>query len=168
MKILLFLSIFIFSFGYKLITFNIQEAQKLNNLGFLCNLKDKNYVCLQSKNIKELKKIQNMLLVTFNIQTKIINDSSKKSLLKNKKHNNKNNFCIQVDSFKNFKNAKFMYQKLNKYPFARIEKINNFYVLRIGEGNLKSIDKIHIKIKGIVRKCDIIPKRIIISNFKFK
>ena len=77
----------------------------------------------------------------------------------------KHGYCIQVESFKGPISAKRVYQKYKSYPLARVEKIGSFYVLRVGEGNFKTIRKMASNINGLVRKCDIIPQRIIIDNF---
>ena len=163
MRFLIFFIAFVFLFSYDLIIFNKIDKNKLENMGFLCNKKDKYYVCLSSDDIEGIKKIQS-LLRKFSINSIILPNRSTKQ---NKQYNR--NFCIQIMSFKNFNNAKRAFLLYKNYSFARLENINGFYTLRIGEGSYKEIIHLKSKIKkGIVRKCKIVPKRIIFSNFKIK
>ena len=196
MKLILLFITFVLSFGYELVVNNSQDAQKLENIGFSCNKQAGFYVCLISKDLNELKRIQDFLNTKFNIQTKIsedINQSGSKvsgykkiknnkisnsvynktlNLQTNIKVNSKENihlkrhgYCIQISSFKNLKNAEKVYYKYKSYPLSRIEKIGNFYVLRLGEGSFKTIKNMAFHLKGIIRKCDIVPQRIVKSNF---
>lgn len=83
-----------------------------------------------------------------------------------------NIYSIQILSTKNINYAKNEFKKVSKLPFTRIEKINSYYVLRVGEARSKK------KLKSLLKKirkvykdasiciADIISDRIIISNFQ--
>ena len=81
-------------------------------------------------------------------------------------------YSIQVISTKSIKEAKSYYEKFKEYPFTRVEKINNYFVLRVGiSKTVKSLKDILKKVKKIkkdafVRTVYILPDRIIISNFR--
>ena len=183
MKFLLFFIIFVFSMGYELGVNNLKDAKKLDDLGFECNKQNTFYVCLGSNDLNELQRIQSFVYLKFKINTMILKDKNNSNLkivksvpdkkiktaasqLKVKNNIPKHGYCIQIEAFKGPVTAKRVYFKYKSYPFARVEKIGNFYVLRVGEGDFKTIKKMNLN--GLVRKCDIIPQRIIIDNFNIK
>jgi len=177
MKFLILFFSIVFGFSYDLIVLNKTDSVKLNNIGFVCSKKNSVYVCLSSNDINELKRIKDFLKVKFNINSQITNNSStfvkkhnSRKTTHSKKYRYVNNstgkYCIQAGSFKYLSNAKTSFKSYKKYPLARIEKIGNFYTLRIGEGSYKEIKALRYQInKGVIKKCDLIPSRIFVSNF---
>jgi len=177
--LILFISV-ILSFSYELIVLNKKESEKLNTIGFNCSKKDKVYSCLESNDINELKRIKEFLKTKFKINAQIVSDIKKvqyqkvpksksisvsKKTSKPKKINPNGGYCIQVGSFKELKNAKKVFNRYKNLPLVRIENIGGFYVLRIGEGNYNEIKSLSTKVKGVVRKCNLVLKNVLISNF---
>jgi hypothetical protein len=81
-------------------------------------------------------------------------------------------YSIQILSTKSLDEAKEYYEKFKNYPYARVEKIGKYYVLRIGNSktvkNLKPLLKEVEKLKkdAFIRIADILPDRIIVANFE--
>lgn len=182
----IYLTFFIIStaFAYNLVVSSKENSEKLENIGFVCEEKYNKYVCLSSPDLDELKKVKDFLLDRFHINAEIVTDLKKyqnhniKPIKRNKisttkqakilkKVKSHSNYCIQLMSFKNFNNAKKVFNWYKQYPFTRVEKIEGFYVVRVGEGNFDDINELKkILKKGIVRKCDLKYDRIILSNFE--
>jgi len=160
MKIFIFFVAVIFGFSYELVVSNEFDKNKLEDFGFICSKKKNLYVCLSSNNVKDLMKIKSFLKTKFNINCEIIDDNSFKKISLPQR-----NYCIQVGSFKYIENAKKMFQKYKNLPFARIEKIRDFYSVRIGFNTRKNIIPFLKKVNGIVKECSLLPDRIVISNF---
>ena len=136
------------------------DYQKLHNLGAEC-VKQKNgyYLCYKSDDKFQLKRFVNFAKQN-GVDAKIVNILNKDLI---------NVYSIQILSTKNKKQAKKYFQKYKNYPYARIEKIGDYYTIRIGASknkkNLKSLlKKLNIK-NAFVRKADIKLNRIIDSNF---
>jgi len=172
-KILMFLMVAVFSFSYDLMVLNKKDSNILKNIGFNCVKQNENYVCLSSNNIDELKRVKEFLKSRFNINTLISNNEyipvknkspKQLSVYKFPKKIN-GNYCIQISSFKNLNIGKKLFEHYKKFPFARIEKIGNFYTLRVGEGSYSNIKNLTKNVNGFLRKCNIIPQRIVMSNF---
>ena len=180
MKFLLIFVMMIFSFSYNLIVLNNEDKEKLNSIGFVCSKKNNVYVCLSSNDLNELKRIKEFLKTKLDISSQIVGDVSnftsskkvrKKLKVKSVKTETintsiKNGYCIQVGSFKHLNNAKYEFNRYKKFPFVRIEKIGKFYTLRIGEDSYEGVKSLNKYINGIVKKCDLIPSRILLSNFE--
>ncbi|EDM23462.1 tetratricopeptide repeat protein [Caminibacter mediatlanticus] len=82
----------------------------------------------------------------------------------------KTGYCIQALSSKN---KELLIKKFkDNFPYARIEKIGSFYVIRFfQEENIKDLKSVLPDIKkeyksAFIRKCDYIPQRIIYPNQK--
>lgn len=180
MRIFLFLMCFILGFGYELSVNNQKDAQKLENIGFSCNKQNGLYLCLGSNDLNELRRIQDFLKTKFNIKTEILKDindvpiekkiTSTTSKRVEKKFSEENlsiaksGYCIQLGTFRRLKSAKELYSKYKNHALTRIEKIGPYYVVRSGEGSFRQMKNLTYNLKGIVKRCDIIPQRIIISN----
>ena len=182
MRFLIIFFMVIFGFSYNLIVLNDEDKEKLNSIGFVCNKKDNVYVCLSSNDLNELKRIKEFLKTKLDINSQIVGDTfdspSPKKIEKKvkvkpvKKFANivktsiKSGYCIQAGSFRHLNNAKYTFNRYKNFPFARIEKIGNFYTLRIGEGDYKEVKALNKNVNGIIKKCDLIPSRIVVSNFE--
>lgn len=83
-----------------------------------------------------------------------------------------NVYSIQILSSKKVDDVKKEFNKVSKFPFARVEKVGKYYVLRIGNANsVKKLKPLLKKIKksyksAFIRVADILSKRIILSNFQ--
>ena len=189
-KFWLLLLSFVFIFGYSLGVKDIKSKNLLEEKGFNCKKSEGFYICATSKDINYLLRIKNFLKNSYKIDTLIINNnlSFKKKINTNVKKNNFSTnklspssgyssiqktsaYCIQVLSSQNLNASKKNFNLFKNLPFTRIEKIGNFYVLRIGESSFQSVKALLPSVKNyykkaFVRKCDLIPSRIIISNFK--
>jgi len=170
--------IFLFSnlFGYALVVNSKEDAKKMQKIGIECRF-DKNndfYVCTYSDDINQLRRVKDFLKSQYDIKAYITSSSMdsfslskefkkpQKSSVKNKKLL-KSGYCIQVISSK--KSLDNIFEKYKNFPYARIEKINGFYVLRVGEGSYSEVKNLNKKIGGFIRKCDIVPQRIVKANF---
>ena len=166
MKFLILFIAAVLSFSYELMVLTEKDSQTLKNIGFSCEKKENGFKCLSSNDINEIKRVKEFLKAKFNINSRIINngfsDSSQKSDSVKKINGN---YCIQVFSLKNLNRGKRRFKLYKDFPFARIEKIGDFYTLRVGQGKYKEIKRLNNKIKGLIRKCNISPQRIIVSNF---
>jgi len=107
-----------------------------------------------------------------NLQPKNVSkEISKKRIVKNVV---KTGYCIQVVSAKRSEGLLKIFEETKNLPLSRIEKIGPYFVLRVGEGKSeKELQTILKKTKKInknafIRKCDLIPQRIIKSNFNLK
>ena len=84
----------------------------------------------------------------------------------------KNVYSIQILTTKDINQAKKVYKKFSKYPYVRIEKINQYYELRVGKTNLvKKLNPLLKIIKkdykdAFIRIADIIPNRTVVANFE--
>lgn len=84
----------------------------------------------------------------------------------------KNVYSIQILTTKDINQAKKVYKKFSKYPYVRIEKINQYYALRVGKTNLvKKLNPLLKIIKkdykdAFIRIADIIPNRTVVANFE--
>jgi len=174
MKFLIFVLMAIFSFSYDLTVLDKKDSEILKNIGFNCVKKNTIFVCFSSNNINELKRVQDFLKVKFNVNTFILNENNslknKSSKKRPKIHYTKNNhkYCIQISSFKDLKIGKKQFNTYRKFPFTRIEKIGEFYTLRVGEGSYKNIKNLEREVGGLLRRCDINPNNIVMSNFNIK
>ena len=175
MRIAPFLLSFNFLFAYNLVVYSQKDAIRLNEIGFICQEKNKKYICLDSNDLDELKRIRDFLANKFNITTYIENSNQKSKSIKKivktvkttkseKEGKLETFYSIQLGSFRYLENAKKVYEKAKSYPFARIEKIGEYYVVRIEKA--KNRDDLKFKNLGMVKKCYIIKDRIIESNFK--
>ena len=188
-KIWLLLLSFVFIFGYSLGVKDIKSKNMLEKKGYNCIKSEGFYICATSNDINYLLRIKNFLKNSYKIDTLIINNnlSFKKKINTNVKKSNFNTtnlpsssnssaqktsgYCIQVLSSQNLNATKKIFNVFKNLPFTRIEKIGNFYVLRIGESSFQSVKALLPSVKNhyknaFVRKCYLIPSRIIISNFK--
>lgn len=163
----LVLLIFHFLFGYGLAVKSSKDYKILKSMGIKCDIKNNMYLCAESDDKNRLLKIQRYLKENLGIDSVILNEI-------HQNENIKNGYCIQVSSSKSEKDLEKLFNELKIYPFSRVEKIGSFYVLRVGESSKKSeLNKILNKIKKLkkdafVRKCDLIPKRIIKGGFTKK
>jgi len=88
----------------------------------------------------------------------------------------KTGYCIQVISSKKYSFIKKRFDFFKNYPFARIEKIGKYYVLRVAQNeNPDALKSLYKKIKSkwkssFLRKCDFITSRIVFpkGNFSYK
>ncbi len=189
--------IFNLLFGYELIVKNEKDVKVLNDLGVKCEKIANGFVCAQSPDKMQLKRLQYYLKNNLSITSEIVgvqeklSDASKpvmsvkpvksaadiktpKKVAKNSKTLIKTGYCIQVVSARKSQGLLEIFGKTKNLPLSRIEKIGPYYVLRIGEektkdalkGILASAKKINKN--AYIRKCDLIPQRIIKSNFKLK
>jgi len=174
MRFLILFIMVVSAFSYELAVLNKKESEKLGSVGFSCEKRENMYVCFSSDDMKELKRVKDFLKVKFNINARILNKKttvSKSVKVPQKRELPKSvtgNYCIQILSFKNLETGKKRFEFYKKFPFARVEKIGGFYVLRIGEGNYRNIERLKKRVDGMVRKCDLKPERIILSNFDVK
>jgi len=82
----------------------------------------------------------------------------------------KSGYCIQIISSDRLKKMEKIFQNIH-LPLSRIEKIGGYYVIRAGESrHVKSLkpflqDAKKINKSAYIRKCDLIPQRIIRKNF---
>ncbi|MEO1928346.1 MAG: cellulose synthase subunit BcsC-related outer membrane protein [Nautiliaceae bacterium] len=182
-KVVLLICVIVELFAYSLVVNDKSDANKLKKAGMNCVL-DKNnnyYRCATSNDIAQLKRIQQYIAKTYKINAFIAQDSDtanmvdvKKITSPLKKRSNKKlkttdikktGWCLQISSSTSKNSILRIFKKYRDYPLARVEKIGGYYVLRIGEGSYSDIISLKDEInKGIVRKCDYIPQRIVISN----
>ena len=168
-KGLIFLLLFNIIFAYKLVVKSDKDYELLKTLGVECKKTQNTYVCVESNDKQKLENLKKYLQNNVGIKTYIVSDTTNPT-------NNliKTGYCIQVLSSKKASGLDDFFEKLKNLPYSRIEKIGNYFVLRIGESpkthQLKSILKEVKKIKkdAFIRKCDLIPKRIIKSNFELQ
>ncbi|WP_457561629.1 tetratricopeptide repeat protein [Caminibacter pacificus] len=189
--------IFNLLFGYELIVKNEKDVKVLNDLGVKCEKIANGFVCAKSPDKMQLKRLQYYLKNNLSIVSEIVgvqeklSDASKpvmsvkpvksaadiktpKKVAKNSKTLIKTGYCIQVVSARKSQGLLEIFDKTKNLPLSRIEKIGPYYVLRIGEEkNENALQSVLQKAKKInknayIRKCDLIPQRIIKSNFKPK
>ena len=195
MRVFFLLFLFKSLFAYYLVVNTQDEADKLKQIGIDCkfNNYEQYYVCAQSDDLEQLKRVKRYIGLNYSISTYIVkNDTefSQKTVAKENRTQNENNkitkisekkeneislyppvksgYCIQVAASKS-KNAMLkMFEKYADYPYARVEKIGSYYVLRVGESNkYKDIKSLKNRIgKGFVRKCDYKLQRIVKSKKK--
>jgi len=176
----LLLLIFNLLFGYELIIKNKNDYQMLKNLGVQCIEQDDVYICVKSDNKAKLESLKKYLKDNLGVHAEVVDLSLEKIAPKTdnktelKKPPVKSGYCIQVLSSTKLAGFDDFFEKLKNIPYSRIEKIGNYFVLRVGEESsaqkLKSILSKVKKVKkdAFIRKCDIIPERIIKSNFVLK
>ena len=178
MRFFIFFLTSVLLFSYDLIVTSKKDMNKLSEIGFVCQPKNSIYVCLSSNDLNELKRIKDFLKNKFNIKVQILQEESKpKNIViskkisnENKKFNNnlelkKTGYCIQVGSFRDLRNAKIEFLHYKNFPFTRVEKIGSFFTVRVGEGDYNDIKELNNQLNGVIKKCDLIPQRIVISNF---
>ena len=167
--IVLTLLFFNLLFSYSLAVKTQKDAKILEqkyNLSCKQN-KDGFYICATSPDINQLLQLKDYFKKE-NIKAYILNSETKTPQKTSTLSVPKTGYCIQVASSKNKKAIEKLFNKYKNYPLARVEKIGNFYVIRIGEGRLNEIKRLYSDSKtGFIRKCDIIPQRIVLSNLNF-
>ena len=184
-KVLIFILMISEIFAYSLVVNNKLDANKLKKAGMNCVF-DKNnnyYRCVTSDDIAQLKRIQQYIAKTYKITTFIAQDSgnsairfnSENLISKPKSRKTKNiiskevtsGWCLQVSSSTSKDGILKMFKEYSSYPLARVEKIDGYYVLRIGEGSYSEIKSLKSEIKkGLIRRCDYIPQRVVVSSDK--
>ncbi|QCI27583.2 hypothetical protein C6V80_00975 [Caminibacter pacificus] len=174
--------IFNLLFGYELIVKNEKDVKVLNDLGVKCEKTINGFVCAKSPDKMQLKRLQYYIKNNLGISSEIAGaknlqpknvskEISKKRIVKNVV---KTGYCIQVVSAKRSEGLLKIFEETKNLPLSRIEKIGPYFVLRVGEGKSeKELQTILKKTKKInknafIRKCDLIPQRIIKSNFNLK
>ncbi|NPA87975.1 MAG: tetratricopeptide repeat protein [Epsilonproteobacteria bacterium] len=167
-KGLLLLLMFKLLFGYELIVKDKKDYELLQALGVECKEEKGVYVCVKSDDKVKLESLKEYLRNNVGVKAEVVDyDNQKKSAVSSVQ----TGYCIQVLSSKKASGLDDFFEKLKDLPYSRIEKIGDFYVLRVGEENsAKSLKTYLSKVKKIkkdafIRKCDIIPNRIIKSNF---
>jgi uncharacterized protein HemY len=141
-----------------------RDAKLLNNLGIECNKKDGIYVCAKSPQLPKILRLKDFI-EKHGINAYITGFSEFPI---------EQGYCIQVVSSKKKKPIEKIFTKFESYPYARVEKIGKYYVLRIGQSNdLKYLKPYLKKIKkfyksAFLRKCDFILSRIVLSNGSFE
>jgi len=152
-KIILFL-LFVYGFSYVLRVDNVTDAKKLSGLGVNCIPHSGYYECVSSNDRAQLEKMKKIFMEKFHINT-FIDDE--------KIHNkNKGKYCIQITSSLNKKAVFKYFEGYKRYPYARVEKIGSYYVIRIGLESYDNIKALYNRLKkGFVRKCDYIESRIV-------
>jgi len=155
-----YLGVFLFAFlnASYIIEVNSTDYLKLKNLGINC-VKHTNdaYLCNKSDDKYQVKRFINFA-EKYNIKTKVIPTLSKDLI---------NVYSIQILSGKNLSHIRKLFKKYENLPYARIEKIGNYYTIRIGATkNKKELKKLLRKVKkGFIRVADIKLNRIIEANF---
>jgi len=79
-------------------------------------------------------------------------------------------YCVQVLSSRDLNSAKVVYENLSNYPYARVEKIGNYYTLRVGlwkskqeaEEYFSEIKKLYPQ--SFLRTCYYLEERIVNIN----
>ncbi len=81
-------------------------------------------------------------------------------------------YCIQVASSKDLKGIKDLFRKVNDFPDPRVEKIGDYFVLRVGFFSMSStagkyLERLRlIRNDAFLRKCLLVPERIVLPRRK--
>ncbi len=159
----LLLLFFIFLHAEYVVVLSSKDYQKLHNLGVECvKYNTEKYLCYKSDDKYQLKRFVNFAKQN-GVSAKIANILTKNLI---------NIYSIQILSTTNKKTAEKYFDKFKNFPFARIEKIGNYYTIRIGASKNKQdlkklLKKLNIK-NAFVRIADIKINRIIKANFLFE
>ncbi|WP_457560305.1 tetratricopeptide repeat protein [Caminibacter sp.] len=160
MRFFFIIFLFVFSFGYEVFVKNYSDALILKTLGIECSKNKKLYLCANYDDYNQTKQFIN-LCRQYGIKPVV-----KLNFIP------KTGYCIQLSTSKRLDLLKKQYKKIDKFPLARIEKIGEFYVIRVGESkNYKDLKILINKLKSynksaFIRKCDYIPSRIVEGNTK--
>jgi tetratricopeptide (TPR) repeat protein len=165
MRLLFFLFIVIYSYAYELYVYKKSDYLTLNNIGIVCQKNQRGYLCAKSPDLEKLTRVKKYL-THFGVNAEIIMENSEN------KDFPKNGYCIQVLTSKKLNLLENVFEKVKPFPYARIEKIGGYYVIRIGQQkNYKSLKNILKNVKkdfksAFIRKCDYIPERIVKGKSK--
>jgi len=186
--LIIFISLFLYAKEYSI---QVYSANKLDKVLPIYNKfknykntrieKIGNYYTLRIGKVKKIKKLKKIL--------KIIKKEYKNAFIRNidwkpqrivhlnlkfiKKDKTKL-YSIQVYTSENLKMAILVYDRLKNYPYDRIEKIGDYYVVRVFKAKtIKKLRKLLINIqklypRAFMRNIDWKPKRIIKINKKNK
>lgn len=152
-----------------------QKLKILKDLGIEdCKIYENEITCAKTKDINEALRIRDYLerhnIIAFIEEVSTPKKNVKK--LDGELKPAKNLQCVQISTSKVLKFEIPKYEKLKELPLARIEKIGNFYLLRLGGYKEYSkakelLDTVKKQFPdAFIRRCDIIPERIVYpSNF---
>jgi tetratricopeptide (TPR) repeat protein len=148
-------------FGYYLAVFNQKDASVLKNLDISCEYEDGIYVCAQNKSLFPLLKLK----------SRVLNAGINAYILNYSKLPPQNGYCVQVLSSKKLAPMVKIYEKIKNYPYARLEKIGDYYSIRIGEErSLRKILPYLRKVRNLypnafARKCEFLFYRMVLPKF---
>jgi len=140
------------------------DVDLLQNLGLLCEKKGNFCIFAKGSNKNDLLKIKNYIEENANLEVFIINENNNtKTKITNKsiKGNKKEIYGIYSFQFVSTKSLKGAQKVFNKcqFPYCRLEKIGNYYVVRAGL--CKKYNECKKYGNYLVMKCNFLPRRIL-------